>query len=79
MLSLQSFLREGRVVGLCWANYNLKDLKKWLRERLRGTPQVEKVAEDTDIRTDSGSSGDEGDTYCAPIGRSFRFVPQGLM
>ena len=22
-----SFLREGRVVGLCWANYNLKDLK----------------------------------------------------
>jgi hypothetical protein len=27
MLSLQSFLREGRVVGLCWANYNLKDLK----------------------------------------------------
>jgi len=27
MLSLQSFLREGRVVGLCWANLNLKDLK----------------------------------------------------
>jgi hypothetical protein len=27
MLSLQSFLREGRVVGLCWANFNLKDLK----------------------------------------------------
>ena len=25
MLSLQSFLREGRVVGLCWANQNLKD------------------------------------------------------
>ena len=27
LLSLQSFLREGRVVGLCWANQNLKDLK----------------------------------------------------
>ena len=27
MLSLQSFLREVRVVGLCWANFNLKDLK----------------------------------------------------
>ena len=39
------------------------------RKRLRGTPLVENVAEDTDIRTDSGSSSDEGD---APIGRSFR-------
>ena len=27
MLSLQSFLREGRVGGLYWANFNLKDLK----------------------------------------------------
>ena len=27
MLSLQSFLREGRVVGRCWANQNLNDLK----------------------------------------------------
>ena len=35
---------------------------KWLRERLRGTPQVEKVVEDTDIRTDSGSSGDDGES-----------------
>jgi len=38
VLSLQSFLREERVVGLCWANLNLKDLKEegGLRER-RGT------------------------------------------
>ena len=43
------------------------DQEKWLRERLRGTPQVEKVAEDTDIRTDSGSSGDEGDVV-GPLG-----------
>ena len=28
-LSLQSFLREGRVVGLCWANQHLKDLTGW--------------------------------------------------
>ena len=33
MLSLQSFLREGRVVGLCWANENLKDLRDLDGER----------------------------------------------
>ena len=38
------------------------DQQKWLRARLRGTPQVEKVVEDTDIRTDSGSSGDDGES-----------------
>ena len=32
MLSLQSFLREGRVVGPCWEKLNLKDLKVSLRQ-----------------------------------------------
>ena len=33
MLSLQSFLREGRVGGLCWENQNLKDLKGYRGRR----------------------------------------------
>jgi len=35
MLSLQSFLREGRVVGPCWENQNLKDLKACCGSLLR--------------------------------------------
>ena len=42
MLSLQSFLREGRVVGLCWANPNLKDLKHSQRDGAPGCEPASK-------------------------------------
>ena len=34
----QSFLREGRVVGLCWANQNLKDLKHYQSTKVPCSP-----------------------------------------
>ena len=53
MLSLQSFLR-GRVVGLCWANQNLKDLKAW---RTGGSQRSERAQEagTSSVRSGTGT------------------------